>query len=377
MSDSNDKGNKLGMDEHQVPDERLRYECEQAFLRRHFTEPSVNEEWERFQCSLSRNVQRKKRITYYILSGLSAAAIISGVIFFVLHDNKAQRGRSKEAMEVLITSISKEQQVVIEESGDGMPKERTTIAVNAVPTVERQGAVLSAKGADYTHVNAKRVRRNVVSIPRGKVYKIVLNDGTEVWLNAHSRFSFPTWFSGDKREVTLEGEAYFKVMHEENRPFIIVTDKITTQVLGTELNVKAYKDSEAHVTLVRGAVCVRLPHKAEGVLLSPGDDMVCADDSFQIKKVDTSYYSQWMEGVFYYDDVSLVDILRDLGRWYNLSVEIEQEPALMSLRLHFVAERSDSIDKVIENLNAYEYLSVTKKGNRLVVKRKNKETDKE
>ena len=370
----NNKEEKNGNEVFQAPEKILHYECEQALLRCHFKEPSVNDEWKKFQYSIpstSLIIKRKKRLLIYIISGISVAAMILGAVFLVWPNHKVQKVNGCPQMELLITSTSEEQQVVLEESENAVSEEQTMVINNKVPHIERQGAVLSAKEADYTHVNVKKVHHNIVSIPRGKVYKILLNDGTEVWLNADSRFSFPSRFSGKNRVVTLDGEAYFKVAPDEHKPFIIVTDKMTTQVLGTEFNIKAYKESESHVTLVRGSICVRLPHKNKEVILTPGDDIVCTEDSYQVKKIDTSYYSQWMEGYFYYDDVSLTDILRDLGRWYNLSVEIEQEPSLMNLRLHFIAERNDNIDQVIENLRAYEYFSVTKRENKLIVKWKN------
>ncbi len=375
MNDSNTKDDKSDKEVYQVSEDNLNYECEQALLRCYFTEPSVNDEWKKFQRSMPPNlltVKRKNLLAYYIFGGISLAAMILWAIFLVLPDRKAQSVEGEQAMELLITSTPEDKQVVLKESEDIISEERMMVINNTVPRIERQGAVLSAKEADYTHVNVKKVHYNIVSIPRGKVYKILLNDGTEVWLNADSRFSFPSRFSGENRVVTLDGEAYFKVAPDEHKPFIIVTDKMTTQVLGTEFNIKAYKDSEAHVTLVGGRVCVRLSHNKEEIILTPGDDIICTDDSYQVKKIDTSYYSQWMEGYFYYDNVSLTDILRDLGRWYNLSVEIEQKPSLMNLRLHFIAERSDNIDQVIENLNTYEYLFVLKEENKLTVKWKNK-----
>lgn len=375
MNHLNNKDDKWSKEVYQAPEESLHYECEQALLRCHFKEPSVNDEWKKFQHSMPSTLLngkcKKNLFTYYIIGGISVAAMILGVVFLVLPDHKEQRVKSHQEMELLITSVSKEQQVVLEETGNDVSEERMVAINNTVPRIERQGVVLSAKEADYTHANVKKIRHNVVSIPRGKVYKILLNDGTEVWLNADSRFSFPSRFSGKNRVVTLEGEAYFKVAPDQLKPFIIVTDKMTTQVLGTELNIKAYKESENHVTLVRGSVCVRLPRRNEEVILTPGDDIVCTEDSYRVKKIDTNYYSQWMEGYFYYDDVALTDILRDLGRWYNLSVEIEQKLSLMNLRLHFIAERGDNIDQVIDNLNAYESFYVIKGENKLTVKWKN------
>lgn len=133
---------------------------------------------------------------------------------------------------------------------------------------------------------------------------------------------------------------------------------------------KTYKNSEAHVTLVDGSVKVQMPLIGKEIMLVPGEDIAYAEDDFQVKKVDTSYYTQWREGYFYFDDMYLSDILRDLGRWYNITIEMEQDSLLINQKLHFVADRSEDIDSVMGNLNAFEYLSASKKENKLTVRRK-------
>ena len=145
---------------------------------------------------------------------------------------------------------------------------------------------------------------------------------------------------------------------------------MTTEVLGTEFNIKAYSGSEAHVTLVRGSVKVHLPQADQEVLLTPGDDIAYNGTNYTVQQTDISYYTQWMEGYFYYDNVSLTDVLKDLGRWYNVTIALEQDSLLLSQRLHFVADRNENIDNAIENLNHYPYLSVYKDGDRINVCRK-------
>lgn len=393
MNESNDIKDKPSdnvADMHREESERrLYYECEQALLRIHCAEPSVEDEWKSFRASLSPVEPEalgpfaktgRRRYWGWAVAVVSVAALLTGLVLLLHLPGGGYPER--HAMELLIASEAGEREVVMEESAEELSADDggTSVSVDARTELlacdtlrggVRHRVVLPAGEADYTRTLPKKTCRYQVSIPRGKVYKIRLSDGTEVWLNADSRFSFPSRFAATgRRVVELDGEAYFKVAPDARRPFVILTRKMTTQVLGTEFNVKAYKDSEAHVTLVRGAVRVRPAHTDEEVTLAPGDDIYCTDSSYQVKQVDTSYYSQWMEGYFYYDNVALSDILRDLGRWYNVSVEIEQESSLLGLRLHFVAEREKSIDHVIENLNAYKYLSVVKEGDRLIVRRK-------
>lgn len=346
-------------------EERLHYECEQAFLRREFEEPSAELEWEAFQ----HRVQKPRSYRKWIVSVASVAAVLVVGIFLFRYISIASPDKSDTL--TLYTASETPLPVVVEEQSSDKGSSTRTVISETETGVVKQGVVFSAKEADYSHPSSEHISTNVVSIPSGQVYKIILSDGTEVWLNADSRLIFPTRFVGSKRQVRLEGEAYFNVARNERAPFVIETDKITTQVLGTEFNVKTYKNSDAHVTLVDGSVKVLMSEINAEVLLKPGEDIAYADEEFQIKEVDTSYYTQWRDGYFYFDDMYLSDILSDLGRWYNITIEIERDSLLMNQKLHFIADRDEDIDHVVENLNAFNYLSVTKKENKLLVRRKN------
>lgn len=364
--DSNVLEDCQGVDSSQ--EERLQYECEQAFLRLQFEQPAVEEEWKKLHSRIRQDKKRNRSLLPFMMASAAAAAVLIAVFFLWNHVDNPLQGNE---VAVIVKSEPMKPVLVIEEE---ITSEQTTeIPLTDMKNdkVEKEGVVLSSTEADYTRASVEKVRRNIVSIPRGQMYKVVLSDGTEVWMNASSRLAFPTRFSGSRRTVTLEGEAYFKVARDESRPFIIITDKMTTEVLGTEFNVKAYKDSEAHVTLVQGSVKVTLPKAGREVMLRPGDDIMCTEDDFSVQQVNVSYYTYWMEGYFYYDNVHLGDILKDLGRWYNVTIEMEQDSLLEAQRLHFVADRSETIDSVIENLNIYQYLSVTKEGDdRIIVRRR-------
>lgn len=353
-----------------LEDIRLQYECEQACARRHFQEPSVDVEWKKFQSLLEDKVQKHTAVQKplrmrWIGAALAIAAVFTGIIYFtVWHESEPVETKP---LLVLLEETS-EQEVRIEEK-DEVHHETAEYELTAKP-MEKQGAVLSSKQADYSLTKAQPLQLTV-SVPRGKIYPIRLNDGTEVWLNAGSRMSFPNRFEGDTRTVMLEGEAYFKVARDEKRPFIVNTDQVSTHVLGTEFNVKAYPGSESHVTLVKGSVKVEIPNTQKEVLLYPGEDIACLENgTCTVKQVDTEEYAQWLAGYFYFDNVHLKDILKELGYWYNLTVELEEDAFLLDMRLHFVVERNIGITQVAEKLNMYRYLSVTKEGNTLRVCRK-------
>ena len=338
----------------------LTADIEEALFRLKFEEPSVDAEWDKFN---QRNQKKSTGIRkgLYILSGIAAAAVII-IAVLLIGNMPSHNSMPHKEMAVIIESIP--ESISEEEAQTEQDKNQ---AERIVPTVKPN---IKSEKVVYTHQVIKKVRHNVVSIPRGQVYKLTLSDGTEVWMNASSYLSFPTRFTGPRREVKLEGEAYFKVAHDAKHPFIIKTNGMTTEVLGTEFNIKAYSGSEAHVTLVRGSVKVHLPQADQEVVLTPGDDIAYNGTNYTVQQTDISYYTQWMEGYFYYDNVSLTDVLKDLGRWYNVTIALEQDSLLLSQRLHFVADRSENIDNAIENLNHYPYLSVSKDGDRINVCRK-------
>ena len=136
-------------------------------------------------------------------------------------------------------------------------------------------------GLDYTGVDSiadSKVEYHRIIVPRGGEYNLKLADGTNVWVFAESEIRFPTRFKGNKREVYLEGEAYFDVTHDEQHPFIVHTEQLNVKVLGTGFNVMAYKgDARTEVTLVHGKVDVKSKNISE--ILTPSRQFVMNNDT--------------------------------------------------------------------------------------------------
>lgn len=224
--------------------------------------------------------------------------------------------------------------------------------------------------ADFSKASVSDINTSkTVFIPRGKLYKVTLSDGTEVWLNADSRLSFPVHFGGDKRQVELKGEAYFKVAKDASRPFVVKSAGVSTTVLGTEFNFRAYTGETPEVALIRGAVVVDDVATGKRVRLNPGQAATVGKDRISVGRINTDYYTQWKEGLFYFDDNSLLDVMKELGRWYNVSIEIEDQ-TLARYNIHFIAERDESLDQIVSDLNFFSYLNVSKKADRLIISRK-------
>lgn len=242
--------------------------------------------------------------------------------------------------------------------------------IKPTASIVKAGVVVSGTKADFSKIKTTsgEPEMKTISTPRGKDYELVLSDGTVVLLNADSKITFPTRFAGENRTVKLVGEAYFKVSKNKHRPFIVETGNLYTKVLGTEFNLKAYPHSDVNVTLIKGSVAVNAEGKE--VMLKPGQNAEYSEDKdIEVTTVDTEGYIQWKDGYFYFDNVPLIDVVRDLGRWYNVNIEIRNN-SLMSYRLHFIASRKASIKEFVDNLNEFNYLHVVHKDNKLIIDRK-------
>lgn len=203
-----------------------------------------------------------------------------------------------------------------------------------------------------------------VTIPKGETYSFILADGSKVYLHPDSKLIFPTKFTGKERIVGLEGEAYFEVARDTNHPFIIKTPDVTTTVLGTQFNMSAHSDKTV-VALVEGSVEVSA--KKTDVRIRPGERVEMSNKgAATIAQVDTDVYTYWRDGYFYFDNLVLEEILTTLGQHYNMSVSF-QNAEMKDYRIHFIAERKLDIDEIIAQLNKITRISVSRKGNMLVV----------
>lgn len=211
------------------------------------------------------------------------------------------------------------------------------------------------------------VQMQILTTPRQRMFQVVLSDGTKVWLNAESQLSYPSKFIGEQRVVTLRGEAFFEVAKQENCPFVVQTENISTKVLGTEFNVRNYTLSDTHVTLLNGSVEVRNASMEQIALVRPGEDAHLTDTgTFEIKPVDTDTYCLWKDGAFYFDHVSLIEIAKELGRWYNVDVVFNNQKA-MHVTMHFLADRNAPLQQAVNLLNSLNKAKVSFVHNQLVI----------
>ena len=169
---------------------------------------------------------------------------------------------------------------------------------------------------------------NTVSTPRGGQYQVVLADGSKVWLNAASSLRFPTSFTGNAREVTLTGEGYFEVTHDDAKPFKVLANGVEIKVLGTHFNINAYKDEPTiKTTLLEGSVKVGIG--AASKTIRPGEQaqIESHDNSLNpkimVQSVDVDATVAWKNGRFIFHGNNILSVMRQLARWYDVEVSYE------------------------------------------------------
>ncbi len=198
---------------------------------------------------------------------------------------------------------------------------------------------------------------------------LMLPDSTEVWLNAASELEFPEKFGSDKREVLLTGEAFFDVKHADKIPFVIYTGKVSTVVLGTAFNIKAYPDMDKiTVSVKRGKVQVNYSDKRVA-LLGIGEQVSIAlnDSIVKEKKLDEVEVSAWQKGKLVYDDYTVEDITKDLERVFNSSIRVNNN-MVRGLRVSTSFDKAMGTEKALEILCRLTDAKLSKENNIYYIK---------
>ncbi len=211
--------------------------------------------------------------------------------------------------------------------------------------------IVATKTAEAANVKKKETQFYTLVVPRGGEYKVILEDSTEVWLNADSKLKFPNEFSRGTRDVELVGEAWFKVKKDKSCPFIVRLNDMDIKVLGTEFNTSAYPDDPlVTTTLVNGLVTVFYKTGITGQQnLLPGDRASYnkKESTIHLETVDVAKFKAWKDGFFVFENQSLSAVTRILERWYNVQFIIQDED-LKNAKFSGQFLRYDDIREVLD-----------------------------
>lgn len=301
----------------------------------------VDQNWEELQAVLKQQspapvIPLWKRALKY-----AAIFIILIGIFFIMQRSSINNPQVKLSQDQVQLVLENGDIQILNEDGSG-------------EIVSNSGQVLGTqKGSELKYKSANGIQKTVynqIKIPNGKTFNLTLSDGTHVYLNSGSTLRFPVNFiKGMKREVYLEGEAFFEVSKDKMHPFIVNANAINVKVLGTKFNVSSYaEDKHVSTVLVEGSVSLNNDARPdEKTILIPGYKGAWAKNSDKIllEKVDTSLYTNWMKGELVFKNTAFAAIIKKLERNYNVKIKNYDE------ELNEI-EINASFNKNIENINA-------------------------
>lgn len=272
---------------------------------------------------------KKTRVISLGLRWAAAAVLLMGISIAIIFLDRQPKQYSasnkniksqviKPGRNTAVLTLADGSSIQLDEARDGL---LLTTGKTAIKKLKSGEIVYDAQNTSNGTANAS-IAMNVISIPRGGQYQVVLSDGTKVWLNSVSSLKYPASFSGKERVVELKGEAYFEVAHNAKMPFRVKTNGVDVEVLGTHFNIAAYEgESVIKTTLLEGSV--RLSNKNTVVKLMPGEQGVASGNTtdINIKNVKVAEVVAWKNGSFVFRHANIQDIMKQISRWYDVEVE--------------------------------------------------------
>ena len=319
-------------------------------------------------CERELGLGGKRRMIHW-LWGYAAAIFVLCVVGIGIWMNEREE---VDVTEIAQTTIEPGKAKALLILGDGREIELSNRNVNKA--LEESGIVIvnDSSRIEYSRNTGggdKEVMNKII-VPTGGEYNLILSDGTWVYLNAESVITYPQKFVGEKREVTLEGEAYFQVTASKEHPFIVKTKDMDVLVTGTEFNVKAYPDElNVQTTLLRGKVAVFAGiDKKEKIEIEPNQQAEWSRENvkLQVREVDPDLFVAWKNGQFLFRQDRLEDIMKTLARWYDMEVFYLDE-SIKNMAFAGKLDRSEDITPILNVLRATDKLTVEVNGKRIVL----------
>ena len=301
--------------------------------------------WEQVQSRMNKNSRyRVKRYLKY--AAVIVAFVLAGGAWWMVKENSGDVSKSSVTT-ALAPGIPKA--YILFSEGQRMDLTvtecDTTIVEKGMQVRVDSSGKVSYIPVDPGSTQGEKIVYNTIVVPRGGEYKLELADGTLVWLNSDSELRYPVKFIGNQREVQLRGEGYFKVSKNPEKPFRVMVGDMVVKVLGTSFNINAYKDQDNILTtLVSGKVDIQDMTGESLVVMKPNQQVDFRHGQVAVKEVDVARFVSWIDGKFYFNDMTLENIMSQLQRWYDIEVfftdeKLKSYPFTGVIRRDLTAER--------------------------------------
>ncbi len=314
---------------------------------------------------------RKKRLhkIYYSVSSVAAILLIAIITSVYLFNKNPQNNITKFAENLEQVAPSDNTRLILSDKEIEIKTEESKIIYD-----KKGGNVKIGQDSILGQSNPKdQVIYNTLIVPYGKRSQVTLADNSKVWLNSGSKLIYPVSFLNEKREVFLEGEAFFDIAHNPEHPFIVVSRDVEIKVLGTRFNVSAYSDDiTTQTVLEKGSV--ELKFKARNILdrsritITPGAmaEYDPVSNKMSQKNVDTKLYTSWKDGIIICHSEPLENIVKKIARYYNINITIVNNKIASETFSGYLDLKNSALE-VLQGINETLSVNIDLKDNQIII----------
>ncbi|NDV65408.1 FecR family protein [Bacteroides sp. 224] len=308
--------------EHRLIYNKIKSRLENKENKSYYDSKELIKEWNKLHKTIPFK-RKKKALTFIKYAAATAAIIVMGIFMYNYTDkyyseplNIVQAPLIPPGTNKAVLTLADGKQIILEEVQED--------------SISASGSFIEKKEGSLKYLENEQIvepQLNTLYIPKGGEYKLILSDGTTVWLNSDTEITYPVKFTGKERLVMIKGEAFFDVQKNPDQPFIVKTQEdICVKVLGTQFNISAY-ETDASITTTVNTGKVEMGSHSRQVIIEPHYQVIFNKKEMYFSKiaVDSDTYSAWKDGKFIFDNKRLEDIMKTLARWYDVSIEYEDE----------------------------------------------------
>ncbi len=294
------------------------------------------------------NIRRYKRLRLLRRISSVAAVLVIGIIsvLFIVRGKNLHPYNAPER-EIIVGQALPAEEIYLISGG-----KKINIAHKSRIGLTGEGkALVTDSSGSPKELSLAATELNKLVVPYGKRTNLALSDGTEVWLNSGTQLDFPSKFTGEKREIYVNGEIFIDVAHNSRIPFVVHTRDMDIYVQGTSFNISAYQDDNRKtVVLVDGKVRIETAGNYTAELL-PNEKLEITDNDITKEPVNALEYISWTKGLLEFDETPVSEILRKIGRYYNVQFESDEEITLNDKTCSGKLFLSNNLDSVMTSVS--------------------------
>lgn len=333
------------------------------------TQVNTEQAW---QIVCNQTINKKKIVKFPVWTRYAAMVAIIVSLAIIIFNEKVPSDTLCQIEQIDIKEF--EEPTLLLESGEKIALSEESFSIKQEQVVIKNDKDNKLIYESKKESNTNTVLNNHLVIPKGRTYQLHLEDGSRIWLNSESELIYPEQFIGDRREVTLIGEAFFEVAKNAEKPFLVKTKEIEITVLGTSFNVSCYgMDNTVSTTLVNGSVSIHTEN-GENQTITPSEQFTYNKKSHQttLQAVNTELYTSWINGKYIFKNETLAEIISKLQRWYDIE-PLYQEEELKNKRFSITIDRESTLDQILEVISFTSDVKLEKAGEYVNIKKQRRE----